>query len=111
MVEDKIKEAITFFEERLRKNGLNIHRIILFGSQVEGRANNESDIDLVVVSEDFSGKDIFERVKLLNGADADTISQFMIPIDVIMMSPEDLESETSILAAYARRGKIMFPQN
>lgn len=111
MVEEKVKDAINFFEQQLKNKGLNISKIILFGSQADRTATEESDIDLVVVSEDFSGKDIFERAKLLSKVDVMTIKKFMIPLDVIMMSPEDFESETSIIAAYARQGTVVYEQN
>lgn len=108
MVKKKVKEAINFFKQQLKNEGLNISKIILFGSQANRTATEESDIDLVVVSEDFSGKDIFERAKLLSKVDVMTIKKFMIPLDVIMMSPEDFESETSIIAAYARQGTVVY---
>ena len=65
MAKSKIKKVIRFLEERLKEKNLNISKIILFGSQVEGRASAESDIDIVIVSEDFHDRDIFERVRLM----------------------------------------------
>ncbi len=108
MVEEKLNDTINFFVNELKNEGLRISKIILFGSQASGKATEESDIDLVVVSEDFEGKSIFEKVKLLNKADARTIKRFMIPLDVILMSQKDLESETSIIAGYARQGKVIY---
>ena len=108
MVEERLNDTINFFVNELKNEGLRISKIILFGSQASGEATEESDIDLVVVSEDFEGKSIFEKVKLLNKADARTIKRFMIPLDVILMSQKDLESETSIIAGYARQGKVVY---
>ena len=108
MVEERLNDTINFFVNELKNEGLRISKIILFGSHASGKATEESDIDLVVVSEDFEGKSIFEKVKLLNKADARTIKKFMIPLDVILMSQKDLESETSIIAGYARQGKVIY---
>lgn len=108
MVEERLNDTINFFVNELKNEGLRISKIILFGSHASGKATEESDIDLVVVSEDFEGKSIFEKVKLLNKADARTIKRFMIPLDVILMSQKDLESETSIIAGYARQGKVIY---
>ncbi|HVO74676.1 MAG TPA: nucleotidyltransferase domain-containing protein [Ignavibacteriaceae bacterium] len=108
MAEEKLKETVDYFVEQLINEGLSVSKIILFGSHASGTATDESDIDLVVVSEDFAGKSIFERVRLLNRADAKTIKKFMIPLDVILMSQSDLESETSIIAGYARQGKVVY---
>lgn len=108
MAEEKLAETIEYFTNQLLQEGIRISRIILFGSQASGTATNESDIDIVVVSEDFAGKSIFEKIKLLNKADAKTIKKFMVPLDVILMSQKDLESETSIIASYARQGKVVY---
>lgn len=108
MAEEKLTETIEYFVNQLLSEGIRINRIILFGSQATGTATSESDINLVVVSEDFEGKNIFEKVKLLNQADARTIKKFLVPLDVILMSEKDLESETSIIAGYARQGKVVY---
>lgn len=108
MAEEKLIETIEYFRNQLLLEGISISKIILFGSQAAGTADKDSDIDIVVVSEDFEGKSISERVKLLNKADAITIKKFMIPLDVVLMTEKDLESETSILASYARKGKVIY---
>jgi len=108
MAEEKLKETVDYFVKQLISEGINISKIILFGSQARGTANEESDIDLVVVSKDFEGKNIFEKVKLLNQADARTIKKFLVPLDVILMSEEEIESESSIIAGYARQGKVIY---
>lgn len=108
MAEEKLTETIEYFTNQLLQEGIKISRIILFGSQASGTATSESDIDIVVVSEDFADKSIFEKVKLLNKADAKTIKKFMVPLDIILMSQKDLESETSIIASYARQGKVVY---
>lgn len=108
MAEKELKETIEYLVSQLLAAGLKISKIILFGSQVSGTATEESDIDLVVVSNDFQGKSIFEKVKLLKKADAKTIKKFMVPIDVVLMSEKELESETSIIAAYAREGRVVY---
>jgi uncharacterized protein len=108
MAEEKLKEVIDYFKNQLVAEGIKINKIILFGSQAAGTAGKDSDIDLVVVSEDFEDKNISEKVKRLNKADAKTIKKFMVPLDVILMSPKDLESESSIMAGYARQGKVVY---
>jgi predicted nucleotidyltransferase len=108
MAEEKLLEVIDFFKNQLIYEGINISKIILFGSQAAGTASEDSDIDLVVVSEDFANKNIFEKIKLLNKADAKTIKKFMVPIDVILMSPKELENEYSIIAGYAKQGKVVY---
>ena len=108
MAESKAVEAIGFMKDRLRETGLNIEKIILFGSQTNGEATEESDIDIIVISMDFRNKDIFKRARLTKEAEISTIRKFMIPFDIFTMTPEEFESENSLLSDYAREGEIIY---
>lgn len=50
-----IIEKVNLFITKLLDQGLVLDRVILFGSQVNGKADADSDVDLVLVSEQFSG--------------------------------------------------------
>ncbi len=108
MAEDKVRQAIGYFEEELLRGGLRVSKIILFGSQAQDNATAESDIDLVVISDDFTDKSIFDRAVLLKEADVKTIKKFMVPLDVIMMTAEELGRETSIISQYVEKGKVVY---
>lgn len=110
MVKGTVIEAVKYFEMCLRKGGVNISKIVLFGSRVKGRATEESDIDIAVVSKDFEDKDIFVRARLTKEAEVMTIKKFMIPLDIITMTPEEFESETSLIAEYARDGEVVYAE-
>jgi len=102
-----VTDAIRFLEQRLINSGLNISKIILFGSQAREQANEDSDIDIVIISEDFEDKEIFERCEMTKDAEIMTIREFMIPIDIITMTPDEFDSESSIIAGFARNGKVV----
>ena len=89
--------------------GVSVSEIILFGSRAQGNATGESDIDLAVVSGDFKGKGIFERSDMIGDATYKTIMKFIAPIDLVTISPDDLESETSIVAGYIKQGQVVYP--
>jgi len=108
MAKSKIKKVIKFFGECLKKSNLRVSKIIIFGSHAMGKASKESDIDIVVISEDFRKKDIFKRVNLIKDAEIATIKKFMIPLDIIMLTPEEFKSETSLIADYARNGEVVY---
>jgi predicted nucleotidyltransferase len=103
----KVVKVVEFLARELRARGLTISKIILFGSQARGKATAESDIDIVIVSEDFRGKDIFERVELIKGAEVATIKKFVVPVDILLLTPEELESQSSLIAGYARAGEVL----
>jgi len=48
------------FINALKREGINIDRVILFGSYAKGHARPESDIDIAIISKDF-GKDRVEE--------------------------------------------------
>ena len=108
MGKDRVYEAIGFLEHCLSERGLTISKIILFGSQAKGRATEESDVDIVIISEDFSNKDIFERAILTKEAEIMTIKKFMMPLDIITMTPKEFESGTSIISDFARDGEVVY---
>lgn len=105
MAKNKAIAAVKFFEAPLKKNNVEITKIILFGSQAKGNASAESDVDLVVISKDFRGKNIFKRLAMIKEAEIATIRKYMIYFDVIMMTPDEFASGTSLVAEYAKQGK------
>jgi predicted nucleotidyltransferase len=108
MVKKRVEKAITFLGRSLKQKGLHIDKIILFGSHARGVVTKESDIDIVIVSKDFRNKDIFERVNLTMEAEVATIKKFMIPFDIITMTPEEIKSKTSLISDYVKNGKVLY---
>ena len=102
-------EVARYLGERVEEAGVHVAKLILFGSHGRGTAGEESDVDVVVISEDFQGKDLFERVKITGPANAKTIRHFKAPVDVIAMTPEELESPDSLVAQVAREGMALSP--
>jgi predicted nucleotidyltransferase len=60
MVEKAIRQTINAFVKELKKKKIKVVKVILFGSRASGRAHEDSDIDVAVVSPDF-GKDHFRE--------------------------------------------------
>ena len=59
-----IEESIKKFIEEIKKK-YNVSAIILFGSYAKGTENEDSDIDIAVISEDFD--DIYDCMAILMG--------------------------------------------
>jgi predicted nucleotidyltransferase len=108
MAEERISEIISFLLNCLKNDSVNVDRIILFGSNLNDTAKEESDLDIGIISGDFNNKDIFERSKLVFNAERITIKQFMVPLDIVMLTPKELSSEASLIASYLNNGKVIF---
>lgn len=50
---NQITIVVKDFADALRKRKINFDYMVLFGSHAEGQANDESDIDVAVVSQEF----------------------------------------------------------
>jgi len=107
MVDAKVLEAVNFFSTAIRKNGIHIHDLILFGSSGAGTARPDSDIDIAVISNDFVGKDIFERALMTKDAELQTVRKFKMPLDVLTLTPEEYQDQASLIAGTIRKGIVL----
>lgn len=100
--------AIGCLKDILLAQGLRLGRIILFGSRIRGDEQEESDIDLLVISEDFAGKNIFERAALTKNAEITAMKQFQVPFDIITLTEDEFENGGSLFAQFAEDGEIVY---
>ncbi|WP_367354788.1 nucleotidyltransferase domain-containing protein [Atribacter sp.] len=91
------------FKKALEKRGIKEIQIILFGSWSKGNYHEESDIDLIVLSDDFFGKSFWERTEILSSA----ILEVFEPIEAIAMTFQEWEKGDSPIIAYAGSGEII----
>jgi predicted nucleotidyltransferase len=74
--------------------------MILFGSHATGVPRDDSDIDVVVISPDFTGRGIWDRITLISPA----LWASEAPIEAIPMTPDEWESGQSYVVAFASHG-------
>ncbi len=91
MVEKTITEIIQYLKQALIENGLFIDKIAVFGSYKKGNYTDQSDLDLIIITDIFRGKDIFERSEMTMDAEIKTLRKFMIPMDVLKMTNEEYD--------------------
>ncbi len=95
---------ITRFRETLEAAGIHVAKIILYGSYASGEGREGSDIDLVVISDDFADKTYWERIDILS----DAIYEVFEPIEAVAMTPEEWDTGDSLLVQYARNGELVY---
>jgi uncharacterized protein len=102
------KEQIDTAVNRLVKR-FGPERIILFGSQARGTADEHSDVDLLVITK-FSGK----RRPLIVAMDL-ALKGVGIARDIIVLTPEEFERDKEIPGTIARpaarEGKVLYERN
>jgi predicted nucleotidyltransferase len=83
----EIKEIILKFQHEVKGLGITPQQIILFGSYATGTPREDSDIDLIVIADDFSCMNLRERLELLGIA----AGRVFEPIEALGYTKEELE--------------------
>jgi predicted nucleotidyltransferase len=86
----KLREVLKKLSQELP---VKINRGILFGSYARGEAEEESDLDLILVSESFRGLNYLERINQLLDLEWKLIDALDKPFDLLFYSPEEWERE------------------
>jgi predicted nucleotidyltransferase len=63
-IPDTIREVITNYLKSLDAHHIRIRKVVLFGSYVTGKANEWSDIDVALASDDFEGNWFKDRNRI-----------------------------------------------
>lgn len=109
-MDSRIKSLIYDLLSETRKIGIDISTLVLFGSQSDGTATDESDLDIALISPSFHNLNSLQRRKRVKPALYLIIKQYQVPVDLILLTPEEYDNETSIRMSFIRSGrKISFP--
>jgi len=104
MVKKNVLDLIQKYQSGLEEQHVHIQKIILYGSWANGNAHDDSDIDVVVISNSFEGKGYWERIELLSQA----IYKIFAPIEAVAMTQEEWDNKSSSVYVYAKDGEIVF---
>ncbi|MBI5885796.1 MAG: nucleotidyltransferase domain-containing protein [Deltaproteobacteria bacterium] len=96
--------AIISFKAALESKGIRISKLILYGSYAAGTFKEGSDIDLVVVSDDFAEKGYWERIGILS----DAIYEVFEPIEAVAMTTDEWRRGDSSISEYSKNGELVF---
>jgi hypothetical protein len=87
----KIRNIIKRFETELVKLDIRPEKFIVFGSYANAKPREDSDIDIVVISEDFGGLNLRERLEILGLA----AGRVFEPIEALGYTPEEVKNADS----------------
>jgi predicted nucleotidyltransferase len=84
----EIQEIIKKYQQEIEKLGVRPHKIILFGSYAGGTPREDSDIDVIVIADDFRNMNLRERLELLGIA----AGRVFEPIEALGYTQEELKT-------------------
>ena len=85
----KIKGIVERFKQELKNLGIKAEKIILYGSYAEGNPKEYSDIDLIVISDDFQNLNLRERLEILGLA----AGRVFEPIEALGYTSKEVETD------------------
>jgi len=94
----EVIRTIKTFGKALRKHGIRVDRIVLYGSHASGKASLDSDIDVAVISRNFGKDRVDEGMALFRIAG--TINNRLEPVPI---SDQSYEHDTWIPLIYEIR--------
>lgn len=94
MVSARIKKVIRLYKKDLEKK-IRIKKMILFGSYAKGKAAKDSDIDLVILSEDFAKMNTDRRLDLLQ-RERKNPQTWKFAMDIFGYTPKEFSQASSL---------------
>jgi predicted nucleotidyltransferase len=104
MDKNTVIEIIERFRKALDKQGVRVERLILYGSFAYGTPHEGSDIDLIVISEDFAPLDFWGRIDVLTEA----LYEVFEPIEAIAMTQKEWDNREFSIVDYACDGEVVY---
>ena len=84
-----VYKVIKDMHEALEKHGIKDNHIALFGSFLNDNFHKNSDIDIIIISNSFEGKNFFERIDMTLKAESDVRNRYIVPIDILLKTPKE----------------------
>ena len=97
-------EIVNRFRKGIEERGIRPLKIILYGSFADNTNQEGSDIDIIVISDDFIGKNYWERIDIL----ADVIYEIFAPIEAIALTEDEWSQGDLFVTDFACNGEILF---
>ena len=107
MAEERIKKAIGLIKELLKERHIKVNKVVIFGSQVKGAFREDSDIDVAIISQDFEGKDVFEKAEMLKGLKWSLVEKLKLPFDIVPISLKEWQESSSLIVGYVKEGEVL----
>ena len=98
--EGDVLKAVTRFLEEVEGSGLRLVSVCLYGSHAEGTARPDSDIDVALISGDFTGDWLEDHRKIV-----DALLRSDPRIEPVRFRPEQFYDEHPLVWEIKKKGK------
>ncbi len=103
----EIKKILGDYKVELKKHGIRVQKMVLYGSYARGNPKSYSDIDVVVISSDLAKFSALKRQEFL----AKRTISVDAPLGVIGYTPAELDkAKDSIFGQIIRETGIVFKE-
>ncbi len=103
-MDTQIRALIDDILIEIRELGIEVSALVLFGSHSDGTATDGSDVDIALISASFHNLNSLHRRKQIKPALHRISGRYHVPIDLILLTPEEYEKESSIRISFIRNG-------
>lgn len=100
-------KAKTIIQEEIKRAGLNLRQLLLFGSRAQGRARPDGDWDFLIVVDRLPERSLRLRLETRIGV---RLVQERLPADVLILSEsqfDECKNDVGHIAYYAARESIV----
>ena len=88
-----VLHVIKDLHNTLKEHGIKDNHIALFGSFFNGNTHEDSDMDVIVISSLFEGKNLFERVDMTAKAEIEVNRRNVVPMDILLKTPMEYQNQ------------------
>jgi len=104
MDKKSVIEVIYRLKKILESKNIILQKIILFGSYAKKTSTTFSDIDVILISDDFQSLNYWERIEIIS----DAIYDVFEPIEAFSFTQKEWEKKDSFLADFAQDGEVIY---
>lgn len=104
------RKIVDHYIENLKQK-IKVKGVLLFGSFAWGKPTKHSDVDLVIISPDFTKKEFDNRLQWLSRMRDDITYQ--IAMDIIGYTPKEfahIEKNSAIMSIAKKKGKWLYKE-
>ena len=116
MGEEKIFNVEKMVDQYVSKFPVNVvvDKVFLFGSYATGQARDDSDVDLIVLSDDFREMPFIKRLEFLSKLRRHAPLSLEVPMDIFGYTPEEFEEidkESAIMRRAKKEGRFVWQRS